>query len=106
MKQPGPTVDDSGDPFGDILTLAEGAAMLGVSPTTLAHQVPKGRLYARQFGRTCLTTKDEIERYRTESLAQPGRKSGHHKWSEIKRARELERPPPDQTETLSDSDFV
>lgn len=57
----------------DILTLAEAAELLGRSPVTLRAQVAAGRLRARLIGKTWITTRDEVERYRRESLGQPGR---------------------------------
>src|SRR5262245_11211772 len=57
----------------DIITLAEAGALLGRSPTTLRSQVKAGRLRARLIGKTWVTTRVEVERYRRESLGQPGR---------------------------------
>lgn len=59
----------------DILTLAEAAARLGVAQSTLRNQVKAGRLQARKLGKTWITTGAEVERYRSESLGQPGRPS-------------------------------
>jgi hypothetical protein len=57
----------------DIITLAEAGELLGRSATTLRHQVKAGSLRARLIGKTWVTTRDEVERYRRESLGQPGR---------------------------------
>lgn len=57
----------------DIITLAEAGEILGRSATTLRHQVAAGRLQARLIGKTWITTRAEVERYRRESLGQPGR---------------------------------
>lgn len=56
------------------MTLAEAAPLLGVSPGTLRNQVLAGKLEARKFGKTWLTTRDAVERYREASLGQPGRR--------------------------------
>ena len=62
----------------DILTLVEAAELLGLSASTLRHQAQAGRLRARLVGKTWVTTRDEVERYRRENLGQAGRprKSG------------------------------
>jgi len=57
----------------DILTLAEAGELLGRSASTLRHQAVAGRLRARLIGKTWVTTKAEVERYRRDSLGQPGR---------------------------------
>jgi excisionase family DNA binding protein len=56
-----------------VLTLAEAAARLGLAASTLRHQVQAGRLRARLVGKTYVVTTREVERYRAESLGQPGR---------------------------------
>ena len=58
-----------------MLTLAEAAAELGISPATLRHQVQLGRMSARLFGKTYVITSEELERYRATSLGKPGRPS-------------------------------
>ncbi len=57
----------------ELLSLGEASALLGVSATTLRHQVKHGRLAARLFGKTWITTKHEVERYRSENLGRAGR---------------------------------
>lgn len=57
----------------DILTLAEAGELLDRSATTLRAQVKNGRLQARLIGKTWITTRAEVERYRRESLGQAGR---------------------------------
>jgi len=59
-----------------MLTLQEAAARLGVAASTLRHQVQAGRLRARLVGKTYIVTDREVERYRRESLGQPGRRPG------------------------------
>jgi excisionase family DNA binding protein len=51
-----------------MLTLAQAAVRLGLSPSTLRGQVEKGRLKARLVGKTWTVTEREFERYRAESL--------------------------------------
>jgi hypothetical protein len=64
----------------DIITLAEAGQLLGLAGSTLRNQVRAGRLRARLIGKTWVTTRDEVERYRIESLGQPGRpRQLHHK---------------------------
>ena len=58
-----------------MLTLTEAADQLGLSASTLRHQVQAGRLRARLIGKTYVVTEREIERYRATSLGQPGRPS-------------------------------
>ena len=55
------------------LTLAQAAVELGVSSSTLRHQAQAGRLRATLIGKTYVVTAAEIDRYRRESLGQPGR---------------------------------
>lgn len=57
----------------DIITLAEAGELLDRSASTLRHQVKAGRLRARLIGKTWITTRAEVERYRAESLGQVGR---------------------------------
>jgi excisionase family DNA binding protein len=57
----------------DILTLAEAAELLGRSPTTLRSQVAAGRLRARLVGKTWVTHRAEVERYRRDSIGKVGR---------------------------------
>lgn len=45
------------------LTLAEAAALIGRSPTTLRHQVQRGKLRARLVGKTYVVTARELTRY-------------------------------------------
>ena len=51
-----------------MLTLAQAASRLGVSPSTLRGQVSKGKLKARLVGKTWTVSEREVERYRAESL--------------------------------------
>jgi len=57
----------------DILTLAEAAELLERSPNTLRHQVSAGRLRAKLIGKTLVTTRTEVERYRREQIGRVGR---------------------------------
>ena len=57
-----------------MLTLAQAAAHLGLSPSTLRNQVKAGRLRARMVGKTWTISERECERYRTESVGKPGRR--------------------------------
>ena len=50
-----------------VLTLAEAARLLGVSPTTLRVQIRNGKLRARKVGPVWTVTEREVERYRRES---------------------------------------
>lgn len=58
-----------------VLSLADAAERLGVAASTLRHQANAGRLHGRVLGKTWITTVAEVERYRAESLGQPGRKA-------------------------------
>lgn len=51
-----------------MLTLAEAAVRLGLSPTTLRGQIHKGKLKGRLIGKTWTVTVREVERYRRDSL--------------------------------------
>ena len=57
----------------DIITLAEGGALLGLAPVTLRAQAARGVLRARRIGKTWVTTREEVERYRREHLGKHGR---------------------------------
>lgn len=69
---PAPRPRDERGAAGDI-TLAEAGELLDRSPATLRNQVKNGRLQARLIGKTWITTRAEVERYRRESLGQVGR---------------------------------
>lgn len=62
------------DKLNEIMTLAEAAELLGRSPVTLRKQASDGRLEARLIGKTWVTTRTAVERYRQESLGKPGRR--------------------------------
>lgn len=52
-----------------MLTLAQAAARLGLSPSTLRGQVGKGRLKAKRVGvRMLFVSEREVERYRRDNL--------------------------------------
>lgn len=55
------------------MTLADAARTLRISPSTLRNQLKAGRLRGRLFGKTYVTTSEEVERYRRESLGRGGR---------------------------------
>jgi hypothetical protein len=57
----------------DVITLSEAGKLLGRSADTLRTQVHRGRLQARLIGKTWVTTRAEVERYRRESLGKVGR---------------------------------
>lgn len=58
------------------MTLAEAAALLGLSPATLRGQVRRGALKATKRGRDWHVTPAEVARYRRESLGTRRRGSG------------------------------
>jgi excisionase family DNA binding protein len=58
----------------EIMTLAEAAAELGLSPDTLRRQAQRGVLEARLIGKTWVTTRRAVDDYRRQSLGQPGRR--------------------------------
>lgn len=60
----------------NLCTLAEAAAELGLSPSTLKIQAQKGAIAARLLGKTWITTTAEVERYRREHLGKVGRPKG------------------------------
>lgn len=49
-----------------IIPLSEAAQRLGLSASTLRHQIRNGRLRAVKVGRDWTVTEREIERYRSE----------------------------------------
>ena len=59
-----------------MLTLAEAGNRLGLSASTLRHQVAAGRMRAQLVGKTYVVTEREVERYRLESLGHRGRPKG------------------------------
>ena len=59
----------------DLLSLAEAAADLGIAPATLRHQAQVGHIRARNIGKTWITTRQEVDRYRAEHLGRVGRPS-------------------------------
>lgn len=58
-----------------MLTLAQAASRLGVSPNTLRNQINNGRLRGRLVGKTWTVSEREVERYRAESVGKPGRRA-------------------------------
>jgi excisionase family DNA binding protein len=60
----------------DFMTLAEAAAKIELSPSTLRNQVHHGRLRAEKIGKTWVVTEAEVARYKRESRGkQKGRYS-------------------------------
>ena len=59
----------------NLRTLAQAAEELGVGKETLRTQWRRGRFMAKDLGSILVTTTEEIERYRRESLGRPGRPS-------------------------------
>jgi excisionase family DNA binding protein len=59
-----------------LLSLAQAAVVLGLSPSTLKHQARKGHLVALLVGKSYVVTADEVERYRREHLGRHGRPLG------------------------------
>lgn len=55
-----------------MMTLAEAAQQLGVSPATLRWQIRNGRLAATKQGRDWYVEPEEVERYRRESRREGG----------------------------------
>lgn len=62
------------NPLDEVLSLEQAARLLNRSPSTLRHQAKAGHLDARRVGRTWLTTRSELRRYRQAQLGQPGRR--------------------------------
>lgn len=60
----------------DLMSLAEAAEELGIAPVTLRAAIARERFAARLFGKTYVTTRAEVERYRRENLGQVGRPAG------------------------------
>jgi excisionase family DNA binding protein len=56
-----------------MLTLAQAASRLGVSPSTLRNQIHNGRLRGKLVGKTWTVTEGEVARYQRESLGRIGR---------------------------------
>lgn len=59
-----------------MLTIAQAAESLGLSPATLRAQVRKGRLQVTKLGPINVVKPSEVERYRRESLGRTGRPDG------------------------------
>jgi excisionase family DNA binding protein len=72
-----------------MLTVAEAAAELGVSPITIRRAVGNGRITPHTLnGRTYLIPRSQVERYRRDSLGQPGnRKRADDELTEQERKR-------------------
>jgi len=56
-----------------MLTLAQAAARLGLSPSTLLTQVTRGRLRASRVGPLWVVSEREVARYAAESQGKIGR---------------------------------
>jgi excisionase family DNA binding protein len=56
-----------------MLTLAQAASRLGVSPSTLRTQIHAGRLRGRLVGKTWTVTEREVDRYAVDSRGRVGR---------------------------------
>lgn len=58
--------------LGEMLTLSEVSASLGIAHSTVARQVRLGRLRAQKVGTLWLVRRNEVERYRRDSLGRIG----------------------------------
>ncbi len=58
----------------ELLTLAQAAERIGISPGTLVIQARKGVLKARKMGNLYLVTLAEVRRYERENKGKPGRR--------------------------------
>jgi hypothetical protein len=56
----------------ELMSLAEAAAELGIEPVSLRSAIKRGRFQARLFGKTYVTTRTEVERYRRDNLGKGG----------------------------------
>jgi hypothetical protein len=71
----------------ELLSLAEAAKELEIEPVTLRAAIGRRRLAARRFGKTYVTTRSEVERYRRQNLGKVGRTQipeafAHIRWPE------------------------
>lgn len=57
----------------DIISITEAAQDLGIDPSGLRAQAAAGRIEAKLVGKTWITTRQEVERYRAERLGRVGR---------------------------------
>jgi excisionase family DNA binding protein len=55
-----------------MMTLAEAAAILSLSPDTLRRQAQRGKLKGRKYGKTWVVTPREVERYAEVSMLRCG----------------------------------
>jgi excisionase family DNA binding protein len=67
----------------ELMSLAEAAEELGVAAVTLRAQVDRRRLAARKFGKTYVTTRSEVERYRRQNLGKLGRSAMPGTFTEV-----------------------
>lgn len=63
----------------DVIALSTAAEELGVAASTLRHQAQAGRIQAIVVGKTWITTRQEVDRYRREHLGRVGRPSMEHR---------------------------
>jgi excisionase family DNA binding protein len=62
-----------------MLTLAEAAARLGLSASTLRWQITNGKLKAVKVGPVWTVSERELARYQRDSAGQPGRPPARRK---------------------------
>lgn len=55
-----------------MLTLAQAAVQLGITPDTLRQGIKAGRVHARKVGPIWTVSEREVERYRAVHLGRPG----------------------------------
>lgn len=61
------------------LTVTETARELGLARATVLKQIRNGRLAAERVGPIFVVSREEIERYRAESLGRPGQASAAYR---------------------------
>jgi excisionase family DNA binding protein len=61
-----------------MLTLAQAAERLGVTPDTLRQQIAAGRLHARKMGIVWVVSEQAVEKYRRDLLGRKGPHAAPH----------------------------
>jgi excisionase family DNA binding protein len=56
-----------------VISITEAALVLGVAPVTLRALAASHRIRAKVVGKTWITTRQEVERYRLDHMDRPGR---------------------------------
>jgi excisionase family DNA binding protein len=85
----------------EVLTLAQAAEVIGLSPNTLRNQIKNGALHGWLVGKTYVVRPKDLETYRKKHKGKPGAASPDHPRTGNRKPRTPAAPHPEEEERPS-----